>query len=402
MSEALKKSMSLSLNDIVHKDLHLLKENNANTSIFEIKKIDQIPFGFATQNDLKDFLQQTETQPELMIRNIESTHWIMLFEHPAFQRRKPHLVSIDSLSPEDDMEYFILSQGQKSGPFDRMHLQSMFEKKEILLTDMVSTNAGHTWMKLYQVDGFDRRALKESIELPEIPEHIINDSVDNVINIHPIEKTFSGIVGLGKVKLERQKSESPDKHQLGLEKQQKAESNKSTSMFFKILLVISLVGITYFAFNIKNQLSSPFQSQAPQLGEHSDDFDAEVLTPSQTSDGYQYSPPQSSKGARSVIGEQNNPSQINNEDRFNHRKLNPIKPAIKKSFMETSTFKDQQDAPNEAPVDSNYYYDNTSAMELDPVRAQVSKENYNDPELDSGNHNAPRNNEQIYEQEVAN
>ena len=29
MSEALKKSMSLSLNDIVHKDLHLLKENTA-------------------------------------------------------------------------------------------------------------------------------------------------------------------------------------------------------------------------------------------------------------------------------------------------------------------------------------------------------------------------------------
>lgn len=401
MGEALKKTEILSLEQVLHKDLDSLKRAHPEAIIFEIKKVDAIPVGFLIQEDLKNFINTHHDQDDLMIRNSTSSHWIMLYEHPAFQRRRPQLVSLDSLTPEDDTQYFILSQGQKNGPYNKNHLQSIFDKKEILLTDMVSTNGGHTWMKLYQVDGFDRRSLKESVELPEIPEHLLNESTENIIAINSLGKTYSGIVGLGKISLSRQM----DNAHVHLQKSEElflANARKSNPWHFKVLLIISLIGIGYFTYSIKNQLSSPFKKETSQLGEHNDDFQAQTLEPMGANE-YQYTPPTSKKGARSVVGEQNNPTQINNEDRFNSKKLNPIRPNIKKSFMETSTFKEHQNSQHNDGNDSNYYYDDTQAMELDPVRAQVSKENYNDPELDSGNNTrAPAQENNLYEQETTN
>jgi hypothetical protein len=78
------------------------------------------------------------------------------------------------------------------------------------------------------------------------------------------------------------------------------------------------------------------------------------------------------------LGEKRNLNQINDTARsggkIETRVFQPVKPIPRKSFMESSKF---QESKNDAQAeDPNYFYDNTSAMELDPVRSQVSKENY--------------------------
>jgi hypothetical protein len=59
---------------------------------------------------------------------------------------------------------------------------------------------------------------------------------------------------------------------------------------------------------------------------------------------------------------------------MNSRNLRPVRPRNRgnqKSFSESNPGVIRQDNP-----DPNYYFDNSSPMELDPVREQVSKETF--------------------------
>jgi hypothetical protein len=63
-----------------------------------------------------------------------------------------------------------------------------------------------------------------------------------------------------------------------------------------------------------------------------------------------------------------------------------------------SPIQNSNSAPNEE--DPNYFYDNTSAMELDPVRSQVSKENFDD--AGGGLEGPIPTNDSLFESEVSN
>lgn len=356
-----------SLKDVLFSEAEITKSVERE-HIFEMKDKEENSLGFISSHDLKAYvIEHGDEAGDYDVKNIDSAEWASIFTHPSFQRRKPQLVSLSTLEQDSDQQFFILKNGQKTGPYEKFELLSMLEQKELLLTDMVTTNAGHTWMKLFQVDNFDRRVLKESDQLPGVPTQAVMGSNDSVTPSMPSTSAISSLAYLSNVK--RGKSVERDRVE-----NYKTESTgqSSSSAIYKWLLVGSIIGIAYFGFHIKNQLTSPFKADGGvSIGEQ-----AEMLTPVEMNGGNP-TPPQSNPGAMRQLGEKRNLNQINdtqrNTGKFEPRVFQPIRPAGRKSFMDTSKYQNTQIPAQEDP---NYFYDNTSAMELDPVRSQVSKENY--------------------------
>lgn len=377
------------LKDILFSEEEIVKSVERE-HIFEMKDKDDSSLGFIAVYDLKAYVYEHEEEAgEYFVRNIDSSEWSAVFSHPFFQRRRPQLVPLSGLAQDSDQQYYILKNGQKAGPYEKFELLSMLEEKEILLTDMVTTNAGHTWMKLFQVENFDRRVLKESDQLPGVPTQAVMNSSEAVNTNMPETDAISSLAYLSNVK--RGKSVERDKVETF---RTDATVQSNSSSLYKWLLVGSILGIGYFGFHIKNQLSSPFKAETPAIGEQ-----AEMLTPVEMSGR---SPSQTNPSATRQLGEKRNFNQVNDTGRsggkFEARVFQPIRPIPKKSFMDSNKFQESKnDAP---PEDPNYFYDNTSAMELDPVRAQVSKENYDNSAAEGDGPIPPSDN--LFDGEVSN
>lgn len=370
------------LKDILFTEEEITSNVELREHIFEIKDSEH-SLGFISLYDLKAYVFEHEEEAKnYSVKAIDSDEWKNIYEHPFFQRRKPQLVSIETLKEVDDIQFYILQKGQKAGPYEKDQLLEMVENREILLTDTVSINGGHVWMKLFQVDGFDRRELRDSDQLPGMPDaEFLNRPSDAVNNIGETTDAITSLAFLGNLKkgktIERAREVSY---------QDEMSKNGNTSSIYKWLLVVSVLGIAYFLFNIKSQLTSPFSS-APSTGVGEQ---AEMLTPVEEP---------SLNNARNPNGQ----GQVFDQGRsgkFETRKLNPVRPATpRRSFMETKKYMESVNTviPNGGD-DSNYFYDNASPMELDPVRAQISKENF-----DNGGEPGPApENDTLFNQELSN
>ena len=162
-SQALKK---ISLQDSLYNEETISKRVHSKEHIFELRLHDA-HLGFVALFDLKTIVtENVEDLSQYEVKNIESDDWRLVYEHPHFQRRKLELISTHNFNHQDedengdDRDYYLLLKGQKSGPFKRDHLKSMLDTNDLLVTDLVSFNGGHTWNKLYQMEGLDRRNLR--------------------------------------------------------------------------------------------------------------------------------------------------------------------------------------------------------------------------------------------------
>lgn len=371
------------LKDILFSEEEITAKVEMREHIFEIKEQDH-SLGFISLYDLKAYVFEHEEEAKnYQVKNIDSDEWKAIFEHPYFQRRKPQLVSADNLKDADDQEFYLLVKGQKSGPYEKYELSEMVEKKELLLTDMVSMNGGHTWIKLYMLDGFDRRTLKDNTTLPGMPEDeilkkaesaqaTIGDTTDGFISL-----AFLGNQKKGKILEQQQLSTLDDE----------MKKNAQASSRYKWLFVLSLCGISYFLYNIKTSLhQSPFKDKQTQsVGEQ-----AEMLKPVETTGFEKHQEP--SFPRTDVMNDQRRMG------KFETQQMNPVRPVMRKSFMDTKKFRDTASTPEENAEDQNYYYDNATPMELDPVRSQISKENF-----DNGAEPAQvENTGELFNQEVSN
>lgn len=349
------------LKDIIVSEEMITASGEMREHIFEIKDENKT-LGFIALYDLKAYVFEHEEEAKhYLIKNIDGTEWMPIFKHPFFQRRKPQLISAQTLTNNDDSEFFILHKGQKIGPYERYELMEKIETREILLSDMVSFNGGHTWIKLFQVDGFDRRTLKDSDQLPEIPSNeFLNRPLTSVYSISEATDAITSLAFLGNLKkgkiLERE-------YKISFQ-DEKDKTGKYSNSIYKWLFALSIIGIIYFLINIKSQLISPLDPTPENtIGEQ-----AETLIPIEEHNIF----------TAPARNRQNNG--INDQKRtekITNRTLNPIRPGARKSFMETTKFKEStHENETVSAEDSNYYYDNSGPMELDPVRSQISKENF--------------------------
>ncbi len=372
------------LKDIIFTEAAITANVENREHIFEIKDSES-SLGFISLYDLKAYVYEHEEEAKnYSVKNIDLPDWKNIYEHPFFQRRKPQLISAENLKNAGDEEFFILLKGQKAGPFEKYELMDMVDNKEILLSDMVSFNAGYTWIKLFQVDGFDRRTLKESSQLPGMPtSDFLQRPAEGNNKIGETTDAITSLAYLGNQK--RGKIRDREKE---ISYQDEMANKANSTSNYKWLLVASIIGIVYFLFNIRSHLTSPFSGEKTSaIGEQ-----AEMLTPVDN-----INPTPNGMNSRN--------SGINDQRRmgkFETRQMAPVRPVARKSFMDTKKFQDSAGrsvgGEDTSTNDANYYYDNATPMELDPVRSQISKENFDN----AGEPGAAPQQDSLFSQEVSN
>lgn len=337
--------------------------------------------GFISLYDLKEFQAAQYDFNDYQIRNVDAADIKSFYEHPFFQRRKPQLVSAENFSEDENHQYFLLIRGQKSGPYSKDEIKARVDKKEILVTELISSNAGFTWTKIYQMDGFDRRSLKENDELPGLPSREffeVDETVTNSLNKET--EVMSDFAYLGNLKrgkaIERQKEENFE---------EAIKKSSKNSLFYKTLLGVSVVGILYMGNSLRNSLKTPFNesnNEEIKLGEQKDN-NIDVLT-----------------GEPMDKGNHNNNFLNPSVKPMEARRLNPIRTNNSgRSIMNMQKVRNAVDNnATSSDEEQNYYYNDTAPIELDPVRTQVSKETTEGP----GEATPSAANDPLFNQEVDN
>jgi len=121
--------------------------------------------------NLKEYLKFHNNQIEatVQIRTFSGSQWINLFEHPLFTRRKPQVLADKNLSGNE--QFHVLEHGMLMGPYHLDTIKNKIQQNELVLNDMLSTDNGKTWQKIYKFDIFDRRNQNHSAP-PTSPENI--------------------------------------------------------------------------------------------------------------------------------------------------------------------------------------------------------------------------------------
>ncbi len=156
------------------------KRENQKKSYFLIIE-DSQPVGPIEGPELKNFLRDNNLPTHTKIRETYESHFIPLYEHPYFQRRKPQPInSKNTKKSQRDSHIYYLKDGHKTGPFSQQEVHQLLADKELLLTDMVSFNNGASWNRLFEFEEFDRRQFPQQ-DLPSTPlQEVFNNSNSEV------------------------------------------------------------------------------------------------------------------------------------------------------------------------------------------------------------------------------
>jgi hypothetical protein len=128
-------------------------------------KIDSTVFGPFETETLKHYVLDNEQLFELAeASRSDETEWKPFWAHTKFQRRKLQAVN----GEEKDGPFWIMNLGLKSGPYLSRDIDKKIEMGLLGMTDHISLDNGETWIKIYEVSGFDRRAYSPD-ELPIAP-----------------------------------------------------------------------------------------------------------------------------------------------------------------------------------------------------------------------------------------
>jgi hypothetical protein len=364
------------LEDFLFSENEIHSDDISKDNLFEIKKHDE-SIGYISIDGLKKLHEQdTYDWNEFTFRKFGNEDWMNLFEIHPFQRRKPQLVSTEAIFENDKAEIHLLLKGQKSGPFTKSDLSKMLDHKEILYTDLVSINGGQNWAKLYSLEGFNRRNFSEYESLPTLPDKEVlansHSAQTKTVNLEVMD-AITGLAYLGNIKkgkaVEFQNREAP------IDTLESSPTN-----FYKYMLIASVLGIIYFTVSLKNSLKTPFKdgngdARIGEQSEASSDTVSNELTPSKKNN--------SNANSQNSNGQNNNRPSSDNFQRmgkFETRKINPPRSARNASFTNSSKYRNANHNGNngDGSPDQNYYYNDNSPMELDPVGRNVSKDT-NDP-----------------------
>lgn len=348
--------------------------------------------GACKTEDLKDLnLNNHMNTDSVRLRPYGEEEFKNIFEYPLFSRRKPQLVSVETLNTDFDSVY-LLKNGQKSGPYAIHDLQMMMRTREILPTDLVSLDNGQNYIKLFQVEGFDRRALKTNHELPEaLDENFVKRSLDEMhfVNDNTDTDAIASLAYLGQVKA----GKLNDRNQVEKREQ---EIKESYTNYSKIFFGIFATGLLYAVFQMKSFFPLNLLSVKKPIGEQ-----VEVLTPV----GVPFDSGSSQAPANNNVQDSPRSNLKFENSSFQNRQINSVIPRKVKSFDQSNTFRRSRvsDSQNDTttqfiePVES-YYDDNPAPIELDPVQADVSKETF---EAEEGSVR-PQDQSGLFDQNIAN
>lgn len=128
-------------------------------------RLGSVVFGPFESESLKHYVHDNEHLFESAeASRADETEWKPFWSHTKFQRRKPQMVS----GEKHEGPFWIMDFGLKVGPFTFREIDKKIEMGLLVMTDHVSVDDGQSWVKIYQIEGFDRRTLNPD-ELPVAP-----------------------------------------------------------------------------------------------------------------------------------------------------------------------------------------------------------------------------------------
>lgn len=362
----------INITDIVQSESAIAQTVGERKLIFEIKEENGPSLGLVALYDLKDLIANNpDLQNHYHIRNIDQIQWTAISLHPYFIKKKPTLVSQDTLNQESQLNFYILKDGQKTGPYDKFELIKKLKSKDLLLTDMVSYNGGLNWVKLHQVEDFDRQIAKHVDVLPGAPSKDflkVNSSTSEKVSQEIAKmEVFKGL-NYEKIINQAKKEKAQNVH--GKDE----VSTEASNSLYKWLFIFIGIGVLCSLYIIKTQLMSPFAPNTKKVGERTDMLRPIEMDPNSGQDS-EWNGQKNSIDQNEVHDVRrdfkNKPSALLEDISRAPSKLyekpgRAVKTRSKKSFIESAKFQDfKTEMDNEDP---NYYYDESTAVELEPVK----------------------------------
>ncbi len=128
-------------------------------------KIDSAIYGPFETESLKHYVSDNEelfNEAEASLS--DETEWKSFWAYTKFQRRKPQGI------PSENYEgpFWLMDVGRLSGPFAHRDIDKKIEMGILGMTDHLSIDSGESWIKIYEIHGFDRRSHSPD-ELPRAP-----------------------------------------------------------------------------------------------------------------------------------------------------------------------------------------------------------------------------------------
>jgi len=259
----------------------------------EEKKLDKSQFfevacgetilGFIEQNELKKFLEKNPNQyTDIFVRKFGQETWMTSTSHPFFQRRKPTLVRENEIDP--NARFFYMREAHKVGPYTLPELKAKIEKKEILVTELIVSEKGGPWFKLFELTSFNRRVVTTAHHLPTCPGPDFFEQ-HNKKQAPPKFEEKNAMAGLayighlknGKIEEKEDVIKSDENGPLG---EESFVRKIKTQMFYKKLVMISLTVITLIlgaSFFILKWKASQSNENVQATSEKT--VDAPMLTP---------------------------------------------------------------------------------------------------------------------------
>jgi hypothetical protein len=158
----------------------VIKEMGYDEGNLWLVKIGSVVYGPYETQTLKHYVKDNEhlfENAEASLAN--ETQWKSFWGHTKFERRKNN-TTLKINSEEYDGPFWIIDHGLKTGPFTFIEIDKKIEMGLLGVTDRISIDHGSTWIKVYQISGFDRRARLPE-ELPAVPYESSFDEAEEIL-----------------------------------------------------------------------------------------------------------------------------------------------------------------------------------------------------------------------------
>ena len=162
-------------NDVIH------KMGYTSHDLWVVKFEDEEVLGPFEVESLKHYATENEEQfQNALASRMDTNDWQPFYSHAHFQTIEHPRSEVQIVE-----KYWIMNQGQKAGPFVRRDIDKKFELSILSLTDIVSMDDGHTWVKFFALDDFSAQVPANSLPMAPLESSFqkakeeLHDLMDN-------------------------------------------------------------------------------------------------------------------------------------------------------------------------------------------------------------------------------
>lgn len=239
-------------NEIIHKmgysthDLWVVKLDNGIFGPFEI-------------NSLQDYASTNE----ILFQTAQASRMDRIDWHPFYFFAQFQSIFKNPLQDQAVLEkYWILVNGQKTGPLTRLDIEKKFELELININDLVSLDNGEMWQKFYNLEAFGFGGGVDALPTPPMESTFakareeVREKLETIKEAGPRQ----GLAGMAYLRQGNEKS-GPKLEEIDL----KSLKDNNETMPFKKMIASSVAGLGVIIM-IGNYLTSPSVTDTEGMG----------------------------------------------------------------------------------------------------------------------------------------